>query len=118
MIPLLTFACDQKTIFEYERDWIQILNADLNMISPVTDRKKYKAEYRKNNKDVIRKRGAEHYVANRGAILRKQAEYRKNNVQNKVHHCDVCDKSFGYRKDLDRHYKTLAHSYAFMDSVD
>ena len=88
------------------------------MISPVTDRKKYKAEYRKNNKDVIRKRGAEHYVANRRAILRKQAEYRKNNVQNKIHHCDVCDKSFGYRKDLDRHYKTLAHSYAFMDSVD
>ena len=80
LIPLVTFACDQKNIFECERDWIQILRTDLNMIFPVTDRKKYEIEYRKNNKDIIRKRKAEHYEANKDIILRKEAEYRKNNV--------------------------------------
>ena len=91
IIPLLTFACDKKTIFEFERDWIQILKTDLNMILPVTDRKKYKAEYRKNNKDAIRKRDAEHYGAKRDAILRQCTEYRKNNVEANKYHCDVCD---------------------------
>ena len=43
IIPLVMFACDQKIIFEFERDWIQILKTDLNMIFPVTDRKKYAA---------------------------------------------------------------------------
>ena len=118
IIPLVTFACDQKTIFEFERDWIQILRTDLNMVLPITDRKKYKAEYRKNNKDVIRKRNAEHYEANRDAILRQRTEYRKNNVEAKKYHCDVCDISFGYKKDLDKHLDTLKHSYAYMDSVD
>ena len=54
IIPLVTFSCDKKTIFECERNWIQILKTDLNMISPITDRKKYKAECRKNNKDGFR----------------------------------------------------------------
>ena len=79
----------QKTIFKFERDWIQILKTDLNMIFPVTDRKKYEAEYRKNNKDIIWKRGAEHYEANKNNILRQQSEYRKNNVEAKKYHCDV-----------------------------
>ena len=73
----------KKTIFECELDWIQILKTDLNTISPITDRKKYKAEYRKNNKDAIRKRGAEYRKANKNTILRQQAEYRKNNVETK-----------------------------------
>ena len=44
MVPLLTFACDQKTIFEFEKQWIDLIGADLNMVSPITDRKEYKAE--------------------------------------------------------------------------
>ena len=32
LIPLVTFACNQKTIFEFERDWIQVLRTDLNMV--------------------------------------------------------------------------------------
>ena len=117
-IPLVMFACDQKTIFEFQRDWIQILKTDLNMIFPVTDRKKYKAEYRKNNKDAIRKRNAERYEGNKNTTLRQQAEYRKNNVGVKKYHCDVCDISFGHKKDLGKHLDTLKHSYASMNSVD
>ena len=118
IIPLVTFACNQITIFEFERDWIQILKTDLNMIFPVTDRKKYEAEYRKNNKDIIRKRCAGHYEANKDAILRQCTKYRKNNVEAKKYHCDACDISFGYKKDLDRHLDTLKHQYAYLNSLD
>ena len=57
-------------------------------------------------------------MVNRDMLLKKGREFRENNVQNKIHHCDVCDKSFGYRTDLGRHYKTLEHSNAYMNSVD
>ena len=114
IIPLVTFACDQKSIFEFEQDWIKILKTDLNTFFPVTDWKEYDAEYRKNNKDIIRK----YYIANRDSILRQCTEYRKNNIETNKYHCGVCDKSFGYKKDLDKHLGTLKHSYAYMDSVD
>ena len=35
IVPLLTFSCDQKTIFEFEREWVKALNANLNTVSPV-----------------------------------------------------------------------------------
>ena len=118
IIPLLTFACDQKTIFEFEKQWIDLIGADLNIRPPITDRKKYNAGYYLENKKAIQQRHAGYREANKQNIREQQAGYREFNVQNKIHHCDVCNKSFGYRKDLDRHYKTLAHSYAYMDSVD
>ena len=118
MVPLLTFACDKKTIFEFEKQWIDLMGASLNTFSPITDRKEYKAEYHKNNRGAILKRQAEYWVVNKDMLLKKGKEYRENNVENRLHHCDVCDKSFGYRKDLDRHYKTLAHSNAYMNSID
>ena len=98
IIPLLTFACDQRTIFSFEKQWIDLIGPDLNMRSPITDRKEYKAEYHQNNRDAISKRQAEYRMVNRDMLLKKEKEYRENNVQNKVHHCAVCDKSFGYKK--------------------
>ena len=118
MVPLLTFACDQKTIFEFEKQWIDLIGPDLNTFSPITDCKDYKSEYHKNNRDAILKRLAEYQMVNKGMLLKKDKEYREFNVKNKIHYCGVCEKSFGYRKDLGRHYKTLAHSNAYMNSVD
>ena len=133
MVPLLTFACDKKTILEFEKQWIGLIGADLNMISPITDQKEYNAayhkankvainqrhtDYRQNNRDAILKQKAEYRMVNRDMLLKKDREYRENNVQNKIHHCDVCDKSFGYRKDLNKHFDSLKHSYAYMNSID
>ena len=118
IIPLLTFACNKNTIRQFEKQWVDIIGADLNMRSPITDRKEYKAEYHQNNRDSILKRQAEYRMVNRGMLLKKDKEYRENNVQNRIHHCSVCDKSFGYKKDLDKHYKTLKHSNAYMNSID
>ena len=53
IIPLLTFACDKKTILEFEKQWIDLIGADLNMISPITDQKEYNAAYHKANKVAI-----------------------------------------------------------------
>ena len=118
IISLLTFTCDKKTVFEFEKRWIGLIGADLNTISPITNRKEYKVSYREANKEEIQQQHANYYKENKQVILQRDADYREFNVQNKVHHCNVCDKSFGYRKDLNRHYDTLAHSYAYMDSVD
>ena len=118
MVPLLTFACDQKTIFEFEKQWIDIIGADLNIRSPITDRKEYEASYYIENKEGIRRRHVDYYKNNKQVILQQCKGYREFNVQNKVHHCVVCGKSFGYKKDLGKHYKTLKHSNEYMDSVD
>ena len=71
MVPLLTFACDKKTIFEFEKQWLGLIDADLNMRSPITDRKEYKAEYHLNNRDAILKRQAEYRMANRDILLKR-----------------------------------------------
>ena len=118
MVPLLTFACDQKTIFEFEKKWIDLMGSGLNVRSPITDRKEYDAGYYLRNKKAIQQRHASYREVNRRNILEQQPGYREFNVQNKVHHCYVCDKSFGYKKDLDKHYKTLKHSNEYMNSVD
>ena len=114
IVPLITFACDKKTIFEFEKQWVNSTGANLNTRSPVTDRKEYNASYYLENKKAINKRHVAYREANKKNILEQQAAYRGFNVKNKVHYCGVCDKSFGYRKDLDKHYKT--HSHAYMSS--
>ena len=133
MIPLLTFACDKKTILEFEKQWIGLIGSDLNSYSPITDQKEYNAAYheankvrinqrhavyRQNSRDAILKQGAEYRMANRDMILEKGRKYREFNVQNKTHHCGICDHSFGYKKDLEKHLGALKHSNAYMNSVD
>ena len=118
MVPLLTFACDQKTIFEFEKQWIDLIGSDLNIRSPITNRKEYKAGYYIGDKGEIRRRHVNYYKENKQAILQQCKGYREFNMQNKIHHCAACDKPFGYKKDLNKHYKTLKHSNAYMNSVD
>ena len=34
IVPLLMFACDRDTIFEFEREWVEAVGANLNTLSP------------------------------------------------------------------------------------
>ena len=91
MIPLLSFTCDRRTILEIERERCNTLNADLNTYSPIFD------------------------VENRKKYL---ANYREFNIRNNAYHCDVCEKSFGSNRDLQRHFNTLKHQRTYLDSLD
>ena len=93
IVPLLTYPCDQKTIREFEKTWIDVLNSDLNTNSPLDENSNV------NNIEVIKK----HY---------------RDSIESKKYYCDVCDKSFGKIFNLKRHFNSLKHSYAYMNSVD
>ena len=106
MVPLLSFACDRKTILEFEKEWCNALNSDLNTNSPFPgfkNKKEYRANYRESNKETIKQ---------------QKAEYYKLNKQNKTHYCNVCEKFFGHNGDLKKHFESLKHLYAYMNSVD
>lgn len=133
IIPLLSFTCGKKTIREFEKKWVKILCSDLNSFSPITNKKEYNANYYESNKDVILQKKANYYELNKDVILHQRANYRKLNkdailkkqanhrqltIQNKVHHCDVCDKSFRSIYDLKKHLDTLKHQYTYLNSVD
>ena len=91
MVPLLSFACDRKTIFKFEKEWCNVLNADLNTYSPILD------------------------VENRKKYL---ANYREFNIRNNTYHCNVCEKSFGSNSDLNKHFDSLKHQHAHLNSLD
>ena len=50
IIPLLTFSCTKKIIREFEKQYISLTGADLNMMSPITYRKEYNTGYYLKNK--------------------------------------------------------------------
>ena len=50
IIPLITFACDRKTICEFELEWVKALKANLNTFSPINEdlvKREYYIKYRK-----------------------------------------------------------------------
>lgn len=96
IVPLLSFTCDKNTILEFEKEWIRILKADLNKNSPIGLNMELNKETRK----------------------RVQARYYHKNIQNKIHHCDVCDKSFRCNYFLQEHFESLKHQYAYLNSLD
>ena len=103
MVPLLTFACDQKTIFEFEGQWIGIIGPGLNTNSPIREeetREEYKANYsvkyyggnkekilqqqatyRESHKDARKEYSTRYYENNKETILHQNAVYRKNNKE-------------------------------------
>ena len=93
MVPLLTLACDRKTILRFEKEWCQAYNTDLNTNSPIDididKRRGTKRKYNEDNKEVINKR-----------VL-----------------CDICKTTFT-RKNKYNHKKPLKHQYALLDQVD
>ena len=94
VIPILSRICNRDTICKLEKKWIGILQTDLNSISPLTNRK---------NKEIIKQ---------------KQADYYYKNIQDKIHHCTVCNKSFGCNYFLQEHFESLNHSYAYLNSLE
>ena len=69
IVPLLTLECTRDEIRSLERKWCEVLEADLNTISPIT------------SKEEARREKNEHYVSNHEKILRKRAEYREKNKE-------------------------------------
>ena len=110
IIPLLTFSCDKKTILEFEREWCNLLNANLNMklaINTEEEKKEHKS-----------RAYAKYYASTKGKIIQRGAEYQKLNKHNKVFHCNVCEKSFGSGWLLRRHFGSLKHQYTYLNSLD
>ena len=103
ILPLLSRMCGIKTIREVEKNWIRILNADLNIRSPITDQKEYKAVYYENNKNKILQKRVEYYEYNRGT----------NRFR-----CNICNITGRNNYDLKTHFGTLKHSYAWLNSLD
>ena len=106
ILPLLSRACDLKTIREVEKNWVRILKADLNTNSPVREeetREEYQAAYYENNKETI---------------LQKQKECRMNNKGVNRYYCELCNVAFMQNSDLKKHLDTLKHSNAYMNSID
>ena len=136
IVPLLLFTCDRMTILNLEKGWINTLSADLNTLPPITtpdERKERKAryyesnkeailgyhvKYYKSNKEVINQQHAKYYKSSKETINQQHIKYRKSNKQNKVHYCNVCDKSFECKRDLQRHFDSLKHQYTYLNSLD
>ena len=91
IVPLLTFACDRDTIISFEQEWIKALNADLNTTAAA-------------GKDVVKR---EH-----------KRRYHKNNKEMRRYWCGTCNVACKDNYNLKKHFDTLKHSYAWLDSVD
>ena len=84
IIPLLTYPCDKKTICEFEKEWIKVLDADLNTFSPLD----------------------ENHNVNKNELAKKHYH---DSLVNGRYSCNVCDMIFGKLDHLKRHFKSLKH---------
>ena len=91
--PLLTFACNQKTIREFEKTWVVALNADLNTFSSFANN--YETRCRQTDMKLFHR-----------------------NIRDKVHHCNIYDMSFGWKIHLKQHLKSSRHFWNYIYSVD
>ena len=95
VLPLLVLTCDKKSIRGFEKEWFKALCADLNTFSPFMTKQERKRSVNKSTK-----------------------LYYQRNIQNKLYHCDVCDKFFQSNSHLKSHLNTTKHQYAYLNSVD
>ena len=91
IVPLLTFACNLDIIFVFEKQWVEATGANLNTFSPVND-------------DLV--------------IKGYDRKRKKRNKEVKRYYCDVCNIACSDSHKLKRHFDTLKHSYAWLNSVD
>ena len=136
IVPLLTLECTRDEIRAFEREWADLLEADLNSISPMAtaeessrrrveyyasnreEIRKQQAEYRKKNREKIRQETAEYRKKNREKIRQETAEYRKKIKASKKFFCEICDITCCSKKELKTHNDTLKHQFAFLNSLD
>ena len=88
---LFVNTCSKKEIRQFEKKWIRILDADLNMISPILDDERYKHQ---------------------------MIKLRKRNLEEKKYYCEVCEKPFQCNWSLNRHFDTLKHQFTYLNSLD
>ena len=100
--PLQTMECTKDEIRTYERNWCDLLEANLNLRKPfltdadgVADRMN-KMEY---NRQKIK-------------------EIYRRNLDSKRYYSEVCDASFGIKYNFEKHKDTLKHQYTFLNSLD
>ena len=89
--PLITYACDRGTIVAFEQVWVETTGANLNTFSPVNEdvaEREYDIKRRRRNKETMR------------------------------FYCEICDIKCKDKYDLRRHFDTLKHSYAWLNSLD
>ena len=91
IVPLLTFACNRETIYEFEQEWVKVLGANLNTFSTI---------------DVD--------PARRGYNIKR----RKRDKETKRYYCELCNVACTDSFKLKRHFDTLKHSYAWLNSLD
>ena len=78
MVLVSKTPCNSKLeLLQIERKYFEKLNATLNMIYPIRNKK----EYIKNNKDHIIKKRKEYYEKNKEVLSKKGKEYRKDNKE-------------------------------------
>ena len=80
--------------------------------------KQKQTKYFESNKDTIKQKRAKYYESNKDTINQKHVKYRKSTIQNRVHHCNICARSFESKRDLQRHFDSLKHQYTYLNSLD
>ena len=124
--------CSNDDIRKLERDWCEILHSDLNTRLPFQtneEQSEYCEAYRVVNREVIRKKSAAYYAANREklaayyltnrkTIREKTAARREKIKESKKFFCKVCDITCGSKRDLKNHNETLKHQFTFLNSLD
>ena len=85
IVPLLTLECTRDEIRAFEREWADLLEADLDSVSPMTtaeELSRMRVEYREKNRKEIRKQQAEYREKNRETIRKRAAVHRKKIREN------------------------------------
>ena len=90
--PLFQNTCAKDEIRKFEKNWLEILDADLNTITPFS-------KYNVKNREIA-------------SIIKKR------NVDEKKYFCDVCEKAFQSNWHLNQHKDSLKHQYAYLDTID
>ena len=89
--PLFVYTCSEDEMKQFEKKWIEILDADLNVKSPILDDK--------------RKRDC-------------TVKLYKRNLAEKKYYCEVCEKGFQSKWELNQHKDSLKHQFTFFNSLD
>ena len=87
ILPLVIHQCDQKEIRTLERNWVELLKPDLNTFSPIDTNNKW-------NNGIGKEYKKKHFL---------------NSIETKRYYCGGCDKAFGKKDDLKKHFSSKKH---------